>query len=425
MIASIDRRGTFTTTRLPEPVSGFAKTEPGLKLDDPVNAFNAASRRFGEMYDCSTHAAVIKMMMTTFGRHASDVFSEVTPSGDGHTVTMKDQYRVHVSQVELARVTQASRFTGQDPDAVRHANFMLAAFVKRKQHSGGYATFEAALAKTLEGETSKRCLEGMGVYGLSRCVNASDMVGRGEAWVQQTHDFGAALVMDGRAHLNGRQSPAEGGYGYVLFDDRQHAPLRPDRQASQVSERIRHADIWTGFYQGVEGNCVTVSAIKAAITRFPEGIYTSIHRTPEGCEVTMRDGYRLRLTHEELAQATAASNFSGSDPVLLDYANFLYAVSAKRAQLENNDFRAGHSYSVALDTLNDGEYPGEALQRLGLFGYIRNTTFDELTQGVIGTLADGWHSVAVIGGTLDLYGQKYNLGASNWKRRVLSALKLV
>ncbi|NJJ59283.1 hypothetical protein [Pseudomonas sp. B14(2022)] len=418
MNASVDGRGTGMAIRLPEHLSSMSSMKPGAKGDDPVSALHGAERRFGENVDCSTHVAVIKMMMMTLGSRPTDVFNEVTPVGEGYAVTMKDQHRVYVSQAELERVTQASGVTGPDPDVVRHANFMLAAFIKRKQKSGGYSTFEAALAKSLEGETSKRCLEGMGVYGLSRWVAARDLADRNSAWVRQTHDFGAELVVGGANHNHGE------GYGYVLFDDRQTPPQR-DGVLAQVSESIRHADIWGGFYQGVEGNCVTVSAIKAAITRFPEGIYTAIHRTPTGCEVSMRDGFRLRLTHEELRQATAASNFYGSDPVLLDYANFLYACSAKRAQLENNDFRAGRSFAVALETLNDGEYPGEALQRLGLFGYIRNSTIEELVNGAIGTIADGWHSVAVIGGALDLYGQKYNLNASSWKSRALTALKLV
>lgn len=418
MNASIDGRGSVVPSRLPEPVASGFNVQAGAKRGDLVNALQGAERRFGERFDCSTHVAVINMMMMTLGPRASDVFSEVTPAGDGYAVTMKDQYRVQVSQAELERAAQASRFSGQDPDVVKHANFMLAAFVKRKQQLGGYPTFEAALAKSLEGETSKRCLEGMGVYGLSRWVAARDMVGRESPWVRQTHDFGAALVVSGASHPHGN------GYGYVLFDDRETPPQR-DGVESQVAEGIRHADIWSGFYQGVEGNCVTVSAIKAAITRFPEGIYTSIVRTPGGCEVTMRDGFRLRLSHAELRQATAASNFAGSNPVLLDYANFLYACSAKRAQMENNDFRAEQGFAVALETLNDGEYPGEALQRLGLFGYIRNSTTEELAGGAIGTLADGWHSVAVVGGALDLYGQKYDLGTSHWKRKTLTALKLV
>lgn len=103
---------------------------------------------------------------------------------------------------------------------------------------------------------------------------------------------------------------------------------------------------------------------------------------------------------------------------------FLYAVSAKRAQLENNDSRAGQGYAVALETLNDGETPGEALRRLGLFGYMRESTVEELANGAIGTLADRFHSVAVVNGAVDYYGQKHRLASSRWMNTGLRALKL-
>ncbi|WP_181157366.1 hypothetical protein [Pseudomonas poae] len=139
----------------------------------------------------------------------------------------------------------------------------------------------------------------------------------------------------------------------------------------------------------------------------------------------MRDSFRVQLTHDELRQATAASNFRGVNPQLLDYANFLYAVSAKRAQWENNDFRGRQGYAIALETLNDGEHPGEALRRLGLYGYVRSSTVKELAAGAIGTLADSDHSVAVVGGALDNYGQRYNLASSHWMNTGSRALKLV
>lgn len=388
--------------------------------------FDAPERRFGENFDCSTHAAVIKLMMMTFGQQPAAMFNEVLQRADGFHITMKDEFKVHVSATELAQASQASRFNGADASAVKDANLVFAAFVKRKQLEGSYPTFEAALAKTLEGETTQRCLQGMGVFGLSQFVSAADMAAAGGIGVMGTHNRGSALVMAGQAHSYGKQRAVQDGYGYVLFNDK--SVTRSDaRPVSHVAADATPAQIWSGFYQGVEGNCVTVSAIKAAIIRFaqdPVGIYKHIKVTQDGFEVTMRDSFRLQLTHDELRQATAASNFYGNDPQLLSYANFLYAVSAKRAQIENNDFRARESYAVALQTLNDGEYPGEALRRLGLFGYIRESTVKELADGAIGTLADSTHSVAVINGALDDYGHKRDLASSRWMSAGLRALKL-
>ncbi|MFL1502642.1 hypothetical protein ACI77N_15875 [Pseudomonas sp. S191] len=407
--------------------SVFSSKQVGEKPADVTRAFNSGQRQFGENFDSSTHEAVIKLMMQTLGQHPAGMFKTLTAVGDGYHITMKDEFKVQLSHQELEQATQASRFSGNDAGAVKDANFVFAAFVKRKQLIGGYPTFAAALAKTLEGETTQRCLQGMGMYGLSQYVSSSDMAAKGGAGVLETHNFGSALVVEGVRHEYGEQRKADRGYGYVLFDDKP-SPADDARRVNDIVSGMSPAQIWDGFYQGEKDNCVTVSAIKAAIIRFwqdPKGIFERIQVTPDGFEVVMRDSFRLQVTHEEMNQAAAASNFHGSSPKLLNYAIFLYAVSAKRAQMENNDFRAGESFAKALDTLNDGEAPGEALRRLGLFGYIRNSTLDELVRGAIGTLGDNVHSVAVVNGSLDYYGQKQDLASSHWMNTGFHVLKLV
>ncbi|MGU9814809.1 hypothetical protein ACU684_05360 [Pseudomonas sp. LF135] len=410
-----------------DAASVFSSKRAGEKPAQIIRAFNAAHGQFGEHFDTSTHAAVIKLMMTTFGQHPAGMFNALTATGDGYHITMKDEFKVQLSRQELAQATQASRFSGDDSGAVKDANFVFAAFVKRKQLTGNYPTFEAALAKTLEGETVQRCLQGMGLFGLCQYVPSSAMQAKGAVGVMGTHNFGSALVMEGVSHHYHERRTVKQGYGYVLFDDK---PVAPDnaRQVSDVVSGMTPEQIWGGFYQGVEGNCVTVSAIKAAIIRFwqdPQGIYKRIQVTADGFEVVMRDSFTLTVTHDELRQAIVASNFHGGHTQLINYANFLYAVSAKRAHMENNDMRAGQSYATALHTLNDGEYPGEALRRLGLYAYMRESTVEELARGAVGTLADTGHSVAVINGALDFYGQKQDLASSRWMNTGFRALKLV
>ncbi|MCR4539954.1 hypothetical protein NUV89_16290 [Pseudomonas sp. 18.1.10] len=386
-----------------------------------VNAFSVGERRFGENFDASTHAAVIKMMMATLGPTPADMFDQVTRSGDGYDVTMKDEFKVRISQDELRQVAQASRFSGDDAEVVRAANFALAVFVKRKQSVGGYASFAAALAKTLQGETTLRCLQGMGVYGLSQYVPPNEMVAEGVVAVMGTHNFGSALLVDGVGHQGGFPLQVGNSYGYRLFPSASRS-----RSAEAATEKPR--DIWGGFYQGSNGNCVTVSAIKAAMMRFgqkPTDIFRQVKQVPNGYEVSMRDGYTLPLTHEELNKARQTSQLRGTDPALLEDANFLYAVSAKRAQLENNDFRAKQSFEVAMQTLNDGDFPGNALRRLGLFAYVRESSAEELAKGAIGTLAGIGHSVAVFDGALDLFGKKESLLSSSWMNNSLWAQKLV
>ena len=78
-----------------------------------------------------------------------------------------------------------------------------------------------------------------------------------------------------------------------------------------------------------------------------------------------------------------------------------------------------------MHSLNDGEAPGQVLRRLGLSAYVRQSSPQELARGAIGTLADHWHSVVAIGGSVDNYGQKLGLMASGWSDRAMWALKLV
>lgn len=427
MNTSVGERPFWPANGTGDAFSCLSSKQAGEKPADINRAFDVEQRQFGETFDCSTQAAVIKLMMLTFGQHPSGMFNELVATGEGYHITMKDEFKVQLSRQELEQATKASRFSGSDSGAVKDANFVFAAFVKRKQLTGGYPTFAAALAKTLEGETTQRCLQGMGVFGLSQYVSSSDMAAKGAVGVMSTHNFGSALVMEGVRHLYGQQRSADQGYGYVLFND-DSVPRADGRKVSHVASGTTSAQIWDGFYQGGEGNCVTVSAIKAAIIRFwqdPQGIFKQVQLTPQGLEVVMRDSFKVTVSFDELHQAVVASNFQGSNAPLLNYANFLYAVSAKRAQMENNDFRAAESYDVALQTLNDGEFPGEALRRLGLFGYMRESTVEELVRGAIGTLADTGHSVAAIDGAVDFYGQKHELASSRWKRAGLRAIKLV
>lgn len=91
-----------------EPTNSFSPdalvTTRGEKPTDILNAFTATRRGFGECFDNSTHAAVIKLMMMTFGQSPHGMFDEVKASGDGYDITMKDEFKVHVSHEELRKL---------------------------------------------------------------------------------------------------------------------------------------------------------------------------------------------------------------------------------------------------------------------------------------------------------------------------------
>ena len=204
----------------------------------------------------------------------------------------------------------------------------------------------------------------------------------------------------------------------VIPDKPTPAVPTPDSHPARIeglSEKRNGAkadDIWSGFRQGPDGNCVTVSAIKAAMHKFgqsPTDIYKKVIKTERGYHVAMRDGFRLTLTHEELKQAAQGARFVGKDKGMLKDAQFLFAVSAKRAQMENNDGRAARSFSAAIRSLNDGEDErgaGEGFLRLGLKKHMKRVAVSVLARGQVGMVNRTGHSVAVIGGKEELWGRK-------------------
>lgn len=184
----------------------------------------------------------------------------------------------------------------------------------------------------------------------------------------------------------------------------------PGLSSKRIGEKAD--DIWGGFRQGNTGNCVTVSAIKAAMTKFgqhPSSIFSGVQKTPEGYQVRMRDGFELMISDRELSQAISGARFIGRDTEMLKDAHFLFAVSAKRAQMENNDGTAWRSFQAAIHSLNNGEderRPGEALERLGLRQHMRRVSVRDLAQGQLGICNRRGHSTAVINGREELWGHK-------------------
>lgn len=168
-------------------------------------------------------------------------------------------------------------------------------------------------------------------------------------------------------------------------------------------------DLVDGFRQK-EGtmNCVTVGGIKAAMQKFggPKEIYSSVEKKGDGYDVKMRDdpNKTYHVTDAELKEAAGKSGFEGNNQQMLNDANFMYAVSAKRAQQENNDGTASHSFSAALNSLNTWENTTEGLERLGLKNHIQATTAQDLANGAAGVMAQNDHVFTVLNGAIENYG---------------------
>lgn len=177
-------------------------------------------------------------------------------------------------------------------------------------------------------------------------------------------------------------------------------------------------NIWSGFKQGPnKSNCATVASIKAAMMKFgqkPTDIFRQVIASGNGWDIQMRDGRSYHLSRNELAQATYRSEFSGDNPAMVAHANFLYAVSAKREQVESNDGYAG-GFERALYRINSGEPYGRnynGLLRLGLSAHTYLTSVENLARGQLGLVSHAvpingqWvgHALAVINGREDVWG---------------------
>jgi hypothetical protein len=137
-------------------------------------------------------------------------------------------------------------------------------------------------------------------------------------------------------------------------------PERLSRERSGV-------ELIGGFYQHGAGNCASIAVIKCAIAAFgKDPVYRHAVVDGDVVGIELRDGLKLRVTASELELASRRSFFAGEDKELLAHAHFLFAVMAKRAQMEGNDGRQGLNFSEAIDTLNDGEFWLEAPTWLGL-----------------------------------------------------------
>lgn len=213
-------------------------------------------------------------------------------------------------------------------------------------------------------------------------------------------DFGSVDSMSNK--------PFTKGAGYTAYKPDKSNPGKKPGMGNEAD------NIWTGFKQGPDGNCTTVAAIKAAMMQFgkkPTDVFKDVRASGDGYDVQMRDGKQYHLSRHELQQAAQQARFEGTDPEMITNANFMYAVSAKRAHVEGNqgfghgnDHNARRSYQDALVSLNDGERPDEVLDRLGLKGLYRKSSSDELASGALGVVAYNGHTMAVIGGHTELWG---------------------
>lgn len=133
-------------------------------------------------------------------------------------------------------------------------------------------------------------------------------------------------------------------------------------------------EIISAFRQGGTGNCVSIAIIKAGIEIFGlNKIFHSEMVSENLFGVTMRDGFELQITKEELTHAALGSRFIPlNNQEIFEYANLCFAVMAKRSQLEKNDDFESMTFDQAIHALNNGEFYLEGPNWLGLRHHCRS-----------------------------------------------------
>ncbi len=167
-------------------------------------------------------------------------------------------------------------------------------------------------------------------------------------------------------------------------------------------------NLFSGAYQGQEGNCGAISACKAMIAQFgPAGVFKNIQRDSAGnYDVTLKDGTPVKVTQAQYRQSAAGAQLQGQDPKLLGFMNLMLAVNNVQAMKQHNDGISGKSFDEAIKSINNGEWAKETFDRLGYKNLVERVSPSELARGRPGTLDNSAHSLAVIGGSEDRWGTR-------------------
>jgi hypothetical protein len=119
------------------------------------------------------------------------------------------------------------------------------------------------------------------------------------------------------------------------------------------------------FQQRDRGNCASTALIKAGLHEFGTGIFQDVAKQPDGSyQVTMRDGFELKISPSELEAAATATHYDGPSSETKSLATLSYASMAKRALAMGHE--GAQTYGQALLSLNDGEISGNVPLYLGL-----------------------------------------------------------
>lgn len=167
-------------------------------------------------------------------------------------------------------------------------------------------------------------------------------------------------------------------------------------------------NIWGDFSQWNNDNCSIVAVIKIAMMQFgekPTDVFKEVRETPDGYQVTLRNGETTSITKAELKEAAEAAKLKCENPMTGMYANFMVAVAAKRFQEESHQAGPG-DFTRALGILNSGGSLEYAFRRLGLWDQVEQVPPEELVDGRMGVFQSDTHSAIAVDGHEERWGKQ-------------------
>ena len=413
-------RAVPTETSATHVMSGKDRGAPPSNLWTGLYATYEKYPYFGR-YDHDDWVAVIKAAMSGLGQSPLSIFDEVKDTGNGYNITMKDDFKLHISNDELALATHHAKFAGDDEGMLKDARFIFAIMNKRKHLEAQYNyrkidyrthihqhSFGAVLSSSDYGISGYEGLKLLGLDYQLQHVWSQDVGNQVAVPAMKVFSSKRGMINDGFMENYGHKKKVPQWIESFIVLKAPHTsmptpiavpqistpstftlePLPPegdvqaDHELPELSAKRngqKPDNLVTGFYTQrpfvFQGETSThADVIKLLMSKFgqsPTDVFSNVKFAHNAYQVTFRDGFELTLSRDELEQAQQHSLFIGHDDGMIKDANFIFAAYIKRQQLQPPVRSFGQSFEAALIGNIDGRTVKNVLEGMGVSSSIK------------------------------------------------------
>lgn len=170
------------------------------------------------------------------------VFKAVKPVNGGYEVTMRDDFKVDLTNQELSMARAASHFRSDNPEALRAANFAYAAMAKRALREGheGSRSYSQALGSLANGENPRDTARFLGLKNHTVDLNAGNLMGQ-DAIVAWNNRHAFFMDHQNGRHLQDHYGSGRNGWGFggAFTIKPASAPMQPFGPQTTVQRSAR------------------------------------------------------------------------------------------------------------------------------------------------------------------------------------------